>query len=403
MTLKFRWAIAAIGAWVSANGAQEKPIPIRQVVIEATSPDTFPRPQLLVWQWPDGGVVVADRSRGRLLLLDRNMKFVRIIADSTLLGGVRVPFGSFIAMPYAGDTSVIVDAGNSALIFIDRNGKQVRLVALPRGQDARNIGTGYYGQFIDPQGRIVYRGNYPRPREVSPGEPPRTQDSTAVVRADYDRRALDTLIAVRMLVGQIDITPPGSARQTLKMISNTGNDDWAMLADGSIAVVRHQDYHIDWVYADGTRASTPKMPFDWRRLSDEEKQARIDTARILNERMDRLRDSMARSRLPVREELLSPNRVYATPAEIPDYFAPLRGANTLNPDADNRLWITPSTSLQARGGLLMDVVNKKGVIEERVQLPPNAAIAGFGPNGTVFLRVVQAGSANVLARARIVR
>jgi hypothetical protein len=48
-------------------------------------------------------------------------------------------------------------------------------------------------------------------------------------------------------------------------------------------------------------------------------------------------------------------------------------------------------------------VNKKGEIEERVQLPANAAIAGFGKNGVVFLRIVQPDRKNVIARTHVVR
>jgi hypothetical protein len=46
-------------------------------------------------------------------------------------------------------------------------------------------------------------------------------------------------------------------------------DDWAVLADGSVAFVRGRDYHVDLVRADGTRASAVKIPFDWQRLTDE--------------------------------------------------------------------------------------------------------------------------------------
>lgn len=409
MTLR-RWcAIAAGSACFSAADAQQQPkIPIRQLAIEATSTESIRTPLIQAWQWPDGSIVVTHRNPGgRLLVFDKDFKLSRVIADSSLIAiGLR-PFGQFIAMPYAGDTTVVVDPGNSALIFLDRNGKQTRLVALPRGADGHNISTGFYGQFIDPKGRIVYRGTYPR--ETTPAAPiatPGTHDSMAVVRADYDRHGLDTFpVGVRQQLGALNLTPrTADSRGTVKMIPNTGLDYWSMLADGTIAVVRYHDYHIDWIYPDGSRASTPKMPFDWRRLTDEEKQARIDTMRTVNERSDRMRDSsMARLRTSIGEGSLSPLRVYATLAEVPDYFPPISGAYAVNPDADNRLWIAPSTSLQAQGGVLMDVVSKKGIIEERVQLPPNAAIAGFGPNGVVFLRMVQPDRTNLIARARIVR
>ncbi len=56
-------------------------------------------------------------------------------------------------------------------------------------------------------------------------------------------------------------------------------DSWIVTATGATAIVRSHDYHIDWINADGTKRSTPKMPFDWRRLTDTEKQAKIDSAR----------------------------------------------------------------------------------------------------------------------------
>ena len=37
-------------------------------------------------------------------------------------------------------------------------------------------------------------------------------------------------------------------------------------------------------------------------------------------------------------------------------------------DFDGNLWIPPTTTRDARGGLLYDVVNRKGEVIERVQL-----------------------------------
>ena len=55
-------------------------------------------------------------------------------------------------------------------------------------------------------------------------------------------------------------------------------DDWAVLPDGTIAIVR-KDYHVDFVDADGKRTSAPKIPFDWQRLTDSAKIAVIDSAK----------------------------------------------------------------------------------------------------------------------------
>ena len=37
-------------------------------------------------------------------------------------------------------------------------------------------------------------------------------------------------------------------------------DDWAVLSDGSIAIVRGQDYHVDFLNADGTIAIGDQDP-----------------------------------------------------------------------------------------------------------------------------------------------
>ena len=64
---------------------------------------------------------------------------------------------------------------------------------------------------------------------------------------------------------------------------------------------------------------------------------------------------------------------------------PIRGGAVLA-DRDGNVWIIPATSLEAKGGgLLYDVVNRNGELAERVQLPPNRTVVGFGRGGVVYL------------------
>src|SRR5205823_14651103 len=62
-------------------------------------------------------------------------------------------------------------------------------------------------------------------------------------------------------------------------------DDWAVVSDGSIAFVRGRDYHIDWVRSDGSRSSSPKMPFEWQRMTDDDKVAFIDSLKAARQRL----------------------------------------------------------------------------------------------------------------------
>lgn len=408
--------LPAVLAVCAATTHAQTAIPIRQLApIEATTTETWTTAFLKAWEWSDGRVVVTDRVKnGKLLVFDAKLGAGKVIADASLVVAGMVAFGSFVALPYANDSTAVIDAPNAGVLILDRDGKQARIMALPNGKDARHIGTGAYGNSIDHMGRLLYRvvefGQAPGTPAPAASSPPATIDSGPIVRADFVRRVVDTVGRIYIDIDEQTLSASGDAVRRVKNIPGGSWDDWAVLSDGSIAIVRHHDYHIDWVNPDGTRSSTPKMPLDWRRRSDEEKQAIIDTVKRQYAMMDSMRKSteateaykqLMRERPGMQSSV--PQRTWATLAEIPDYTPPIRGANSLYPDADNRLWILPTTSAQARGGLLFDVVNKKGEIEERVQLPANAAIAGFGKNGVVFLRVVQPDGKNVIARTHIVR
>ena len=98
----------------------------------------------------------------------------------------------------------------------------------------------------------------------------------------------------------------------------------------------------------------------------------------------------------------SVNRAEVIPAaELPDYYPPVRAGSQMRADPDGNLWILPTTSIQAKGGYLYDVVNRKGEIVERVQFPEGRALAGFGPKGIVYMLVPTAYAWARLERARI--
>ena len=74
---------------------------------------------------------------------------------------------------------------------------------------------------------------------------------------------------------------------------------------------------------------------------------------------------------------------------------------TMRADPEGRLWILPSTSSQSGGGLLYDVVNRKGEIVERVRIPAGRLLAGFGAKGVMYLTARDA-TGNWLERTRLV-
>jgi len=179
-------------------------------------------------------------------------------------------------------------------------------------------------------------------------------------------------------------------------------DEWTLLPDGTVAIVRTQDYHIDWRGPVGKITSTPKMPFEWKRITPEEKQQMIDSVKKAD--VDRL------AKLPppappapgVFTSLPTPIMT-VEPKEIPDFYPPVR-AGPVRADRDGNVWILPSTSIAgATGGLVYDVVDREGVIVERVQLPKDRTLVGFGPKGTIYMHYVKTPLVAALERAQMVR
>jgi hypothetical protein len=157
------------------------------------------------------------------------------------------------------------------------------------------------------------------------------------------------------------------------------DDAWTMLPDGTVAIVRGTDYHIDWIHPDGSRSSTPKMAFDWRRITDDEKARIVDSLRKIADASNARDDSVRRARpsSTVRVQEVGPATT------IPDYFPPVR-EGAARADLDGNLWILPNTSSGARGGALYDVVNRKGEVVERVQFPGGCTLAGFSKERVVY-------------------
>lgn len=106
-------------------------------------------------------------------------------------------------------------------------------------------------------------------------------DSAPLLRVDFDTRRADTVAWLRTtkIKGSVTMLPNGGVRLAMKGNPLHVLDDWASFEDGTIAVIRGQDYHVDWIGPGGKRWSAPKLPFAWRRVTDEEKVAMLDSTR----------------------------------------------------------------------------------------------------------------------------
>jgi hypothetical protein len=237
----------------------------------------------------DGRVLLNDGARRRLRLMDTTHKTVEVVLDS--LTEVENSYGTRAAtiVPYLGDSTLFIDQASYAMLVIDPNGKVARVRSIPRVEDANRFGGGGEGggrSGIDARGRIVYRiPARPGPPLIPPpkGVPyfPPEPDSAFIVAIDLDTRKIDTLGAIRIpkSLSNVRRTPTGGFNFYEVMNPMPSTDEWAVLSDGTVAFVRGVDYRVDYRSADGTVTSSPKLPFDWQRVTEDDKQRLIDSVK----------------------------------------------------------------------------------------------------------------------------
>jgi hypothetical protein len=441
--------VVAISLFVAAStvGAQQPqqlpPLrPLGPVLATSTEPMSS---VAQVRALPGGRVLVHDLTGRRVLLFDSTFAHATVVADTTSATGNA--YGSRLGglIAYRGDSSLFVDPASISMLVIDPNGKIVRTMAAPLPNDVNALIGGQNGTpGFDAQGRLVYRSQF-RPmfdRRVGPGGPsgfqmPQLPESSYVVRVDLKTRKVDTAATFRIPKINLNVTNDDNGRF---MITTTVNpmpwtDDWALLSDGTLAVVRGQDYRVDFVSADGKVTAGPKMPFDWQRLTDEDKAAIIDSTKTA---MEKLRDAQMAANAMANPEAAKadsaskaggrqrtapegggnmtitmngrgggpgggpigftlPPLQFVTPSEMPDY-RPVFRQGASRGDAEGNLWIR--TSMVVNGATEYDVIDNKGELKDRVLVPAGRVIAGFGPGGMVYMGVVD-GMTTKLERARV--
>ena len=449
---------------------------------------------------PDGSIFVNDVQRRQLLRFDPTLQNVVVVADTApgaLMPYGQRPIGM---LPYLGDSTIVVDPATLSMVVLNKDGKTVRVMASPRTNDVNTLANMNLGSHaFDQQGRLYYRqgsagggpggggmgaifgggndrggGGGGRPggqggntqpnrgggQARSAGDDPafssrggaqpfggpggrgfnpqNQPDSVPIVRVDFDTRKADTVAFVKVPKNETQMTrgDDGSMKITVKINPLPQADDWALLNDGTVAIMRVLDFHVDYYRPDGSHVASEKLPFDWKRITDDDRAKLVDSlqtlAKAASERAAGNGGGGGGFRIafePVAAE------------RLPDYYPPIRAGTTLA-DFEGNLWVLPATSnlsaqlasqfMGGRGGaggpggppgaggapggapgapraagdttrgipaaamgmmaammnqppLVYDIINPSGKMIERVKLPAGRQLLGFGPNGAIFL------------------
>ena len=427
----------------TANAQQSRP-PLRHLGAAVATSDAFGA-VAAIQALPGGKLLINDPSRRQLVLLDSTMKVIAVVADTT--PATKAAYGARNGglLPFRGDSALFVDPTSLSMLVIDPAGKIARIMAAPRANDVIFLLGGPQGNpGFDAKGRLIYRAqSFGPPRggmaAGQPMQPPVIPDSVPLVRYDLLTRKLDTAAFVRSPAPKFNIVQNERGVSMTSVINPLPEvDDWAILADGTIAIVR-KDYHVDYVDANGQKTSAPKIPFDWQRLTDSAKKAIIDSTKA---RMARVRAGGPGGGFVVTREGPGGNDVVAgggpgggpgagapvmvfrtermeggppprggppaggtlpasppsisvvEPSELPDY-QPAFTTGSVRADREGKLWVRIFSQLPSNAGPEYDVIDRTGKLVDRVALPSGTTIAGFGPDGAVYLGVRDASGTHI--------
>ncbi len=458
MTGRFVISLTAAALLCTATpglGQQQQPPPVRQIgTVTAVSRESLASVTAAV-EVAGGRVYVNDIIARRVLLYDSTLTNPTVIADSEGTAGEAYGARPGTLLPFRGDSALLITPASLSMLVLSPSGTVARVMAMPSGGGGLPalIGSVFGTPGFDARGRLVF---FAPVRMVFQGRPTEgtmtlePPDSALLVRFDFATRTLDTVGAIRIPKSRSRMArdDQGRPRMSMTAFPATIVDDWAVTSDGRIAVVRGRDYHVDWLDEGGAWTVTPRMPYAWERLDDDQKTALIDSiATAMQAMLDSMPSRMQTGGTAVTTtrgapggpggggggqmtvviaapggapggersvgpgpggsgggppaattvNMMVPTVLKAEPADVPDYRPPFR-QGAVRSDLGGNLWIR--TSKMADDRPVYDIVNGRGELTDRLQLPPFRTIAGFG-RGVVYLGVRDSTGVMHLERARI--
>ena len=326
-----------------------------------------------------GRLLVNDARSRRVLLFDSTLGVPVVVADSA--STAVHPYGSREGglISYHGDSTLFVALTLPFVWVIDGNGRFVRkLSGLPSGDVQRLISGPYGTPAFDARGRLIYCALPILHLKVVTALADRdrsqtARDSALILRLDLISGTVDTVARVAFPAARYAAGHSASDRTALTPLLNPlpRTDDWAVLSDGTIAIVRGREYRVELINTDGVQTRPRPLPFDWHWLTPNMKAEIIDSAKA--------ELAKARAEQPTR---VAPPVLFVSANEITDY-RPAFGQRAALGGADTNLWIRTTTVVD--GGAVYDVVDKSGVLVDRVRVPRGRSIVAVGPEGMIYM------------------
>ena len=344
MSYRLPFVFAAVVASIAATHVSQSARVLDKPQVEIAEPFTN---VASVRELSDGRVIVVDLGQSVQVVDFKTKSVEQIGRTGSGPGEYKSPQ---LLLPVGSDTTLVLDPGNARLLEIAPNAKPMRAVSdawpLPDGRPGTRLARG-----IDARGRGYLPG---RAANMRPQSGVVEADSAALLRFARGAAAEDTLGYIHLSPRKIDIAQTNGTIRSVSIVIPPfpAQDGWVAFPDGAVALVRTHDYRVDWVLADGKRVAGRVIPFTPVKVTDGDKKKR------------------------------APN---APEPDWPDVKPPFAYTGVLA-GADGNVWIPRYASADDTRSHY-DVIDRRGVVVARVDVPNRGKVVGFGAKSIYVVRL----------------
>lgn len=330
----------------------------------------------------DGRLVVLDAKDNLLHFVDAGLRSVRQVGRE---GSGPTEYRRVTQiLPRSGDSTLAYDIMNARFLVINPAGVASGTLSLRDISGGLPVGPmavrGY-----DAAGRLFYQG-----MKISMGpNGPALSDTSVILRLDPKQKKIDTLGSVRIGSPGMKMSgepQKGTGALRLSIPAYPIVDEWGLLPDGRVVVVRGADYRMDFIAAPGTVTTRGPVPYDRVRVTEKDKEKMREQQKRMQEEISKAAASAAASMPNAgKGRARMPSMAVDEPTEWPE-FKPAFGQSALKVAPDGELWVARHRAA-ADEGQLFDVFTSAGVLRLRVELPRKTALVGFGARHLYVVRI----------------
>ena len=220
---------------------------------------------------PDGSLLVADGTGGELVLLDLDL------GTRTMVGGRGEGPGEYRApsrvWPLPGDSTLLLDVSNNRLTVLTPDlsfGATRPMFEMDPDGGILLLNP----QVIDGSGRMYTTNGFSMSLIGGAGDGSGS-DSVPIVRATLDDLTPDTVASLAPTsTAPVEMrTSRGGGMITRQRAPYSASDSWGVAPDGSVAVARAADYHLEWISSDGSVRNGVPVAWDAVPVGQAEKEA----------------------------------------------------------------------------------------------------------------------------------